>query len=134
VERYAERLRTGDRADSGRIVDHHSEVEARKKNRQIGQIGGDLWNPAEFKPTYYRIMNGKELRRELSRWERRLLVVQNNVEQRAVYLQPAVVVNETQLPEFIHEKIDAAARGANQFSQRLLRNFGDQCFRFTFLP
>ena len=42
--------------------------------------------------------------------------MQNNVEQRAVHLQPAVVVNEAQLPEFIHEEIYTAARGAYQFS------------------
>jgi len=36
--------------------------------------------------------------------------VQNYVEQRAVDLQTAVVVNETQFPESVHEKAHSSAR------------------------
>jgi len=34
------------------------------------------------------------------------LVVEDDIQQRAVHLQPAVVVNETQLPESVHEEAD----------------------------
>ena len=33
------------------------------------------------------------------------LIVQDNTEKRAIYLQPAVVVDETQFSEFVHEEI-----------------------------
>ena len=37
-------------------------------------------------------------------------VVKHDVEQRTVHLESAVIVDETKLPEFIHENIDATAR------------------------
>ena len=33
------------------------------------------------------------------------LVVQDNAEKRAIHLQPAVVVDQAQLSEFVHEEI-----------------------------
>jgi len=35
-----------------------------------------------------------------------MLVVENNIEKRTVDYQPTVVMNETQLSEFVHEEID----------------------------
>ena len=37
----------------------------------------------------------------------RLLVVQDNAQQGVVYVEPAIVVDESQLLKLIHEKIDA---------------------------
>jgi hypothetical protein len=48
------------------------------------------------------------------------LVVKYHIEKRTMYLQAAVIVNETKLPEFIHENIDATARRPYQFGQRFL--------------
>jgi hypothetical protein len=36
----------------------------------------------------------------------RKLVVENNVQKRAMDLQPAIVMNEAQFPEFVHEMAD----------------------------
>ena len=41
------------------------------------------------------------------------LIVQNHIEQRAVDLQTAVVVNETQFSESVHEKADSRTSGTN---------------------
>jgi hypothetical protein len=35
------------------------------------------------------------------------LVVQDNAQQRVVYVEPAIVIDESQLLEFVHKKIDA---------------------------
>jgi hypothetical protein len=45
----------------------------------------------------------------------RKLVVENNIKQRAVDLQTAVVVNETQFPEPVHEKADPRPGCAHHF-------------------
>src|ERR1700691_442909 len=58
-----------------------------------------------------------------------LSVVQYDAEQRLIYLEPAVVLNESQFLEFVHEEIDARARGANHFGQGLLRYFGNDPLR-----
>ena len=44
-----------------------------------------------------------------------------------------VVLNEAEFPEFIHEKVDPGARGANHFRQHLLGNFGKHLFWWGFL-
>jgi hypothetical protein len=53
------------------------------------------------------------------------LLVQHDIQQRSVDLKPAVVLNETQLPEFVHEEIHSRARGADYLRQRFLRYFGE---------
>ena len=45
-------------------------------------------------------------------------------------LKSAVVVNETQLPEFVHKGIDPRPGRANHLCQRFLTDLGD----FGFLP
>ena len=57
--------------------------------------------------------------------------MENNAQEGSVDVQPAVVMNEAQLSEFIHEKIDPGARGPNHFRQRLLRYFGDHFVRLV---
>jgi hypothetical protein len=62
-----------------------------------------------------------------------ILIVQNYIEQRAVDLQTAVVVNETQFPEAVHEKTDSRTSRADHFGQHLLTDFGDHSFRIALL-
>ena len=49
-----------------------------------------------------------------------VLVVKHDIEKRTMYLQSAIIVDETKLPEFIHKNIDATARRPHQFRQRFL--------------
>ena len=48
-------------------------------------------------------------------------------------VEPAIVVNEAQFLEFVHEHINPGARGANHFRQRFLRYFGENSLRLAFL-
>ena len=63
----------------------------------------------------------------------RTLVVENDVEQRAVDLQSALgaagVVNEAQLPKSVHEEADTRTSSPNHLSQRLLADLWDHGFR-----
>src|SRR5271169_1052609 len=60
-------------------------------------------------------------------------IVQNDIEQRAVDLQAAIVVNETQFPESVHEKADPRTSGTDHSGQGLLTDLGDHVFRHTLL-
>ena len=51
--------------------------------------------------------------------------MQNHVEQRAVYLQTAVVFNKAQFSEPVHEEANPRTRGANHFGQSFLTDLGD---------
>jgi len=51
--------------------------------------------------------------------------VENDVQQRAVNAQLAVVLDETHFAESIHKEADARARCPNHFRQRLLAHFGN---------
>src|SRR5436305_10185653 len=46
-------------------------------------------------------------------------------EQRAIYVQTAVVFNKTEFPEFIHEIADSGSSCANHLRQSLLAHFGN---------
>lgn len=48
-------------------------------------------------------------------------------------LNAAVVIDESQFPEFIHKKADAGARRANHVRKRLLADLCDHRFRLTLL-
>jgi hypothetical protein len=48
------------------------------------------------------------------------LIVQDNAKKRAVHLQHAVVVDETQLSKLVHEEIHSSASCANHFRQNFL--------------
>jgi hypothetical protein len=47
--------------------------------------------------------------------------VQNDIEQGTVDFEPAVVVNETQLPEPVHEKADSRTSSADHFGASVSR-------------
>jgi len=61
------------------------------------------------------------------------LLVQDNAKEGRIDVETAVVLNETQLPEFVHEKVDSGARCADHLRQSLLRYFGDHFLRFGVL-
>src|SRR2546422_4098620 len=61
------------------------------------------------------------------------LIVQDNTEEGIVDLKSAIVMNEAQFPEFIHEKIHPRARCANHFREHLLRHFGKHLLGLGFL-
>ncbi len=61
------------------------------------------------------------------------LVVQNDIQQRAVDLQSAIVIDEAQFTEFIHERAHPRSRRANHFRERLLADLCNDWLRFTLL-
>src|ERR1035437_7787387 len=62
-------------------------------------------------------------------------VVQHHVEQRTVNPQStAVVVDEAQVAELVHEEVDSCARGADDLRQHFLAHFGNQRLGFFGLP
>jgi hypothetical protein len=71
-----------------------------------------IWQPA-----------GRGLLREAStiRWAP---VVEGDIEEGTVHVQPAGVVNEAHLAEPTHEETDAGARGANHLDERFLADLG----------
>src|SRR6267143_2744977 len=59
------------------------------------------------------------------------LVVEDYTQEGIVDVDLAVVLDEAQFPEFVHEKIDAGPRGANHLRQHLLRYFGKHLLRMA---
>jgi hypothetical protein len=59
--------------------------------------------------------------------------VENNAQEGSVDVETAIVLNEAQFLEFIHEEIDTGARGPDHFRQRLLRYFGNHFVRMVLL-
>jgi hypothetical protein len=61
------------------------------------------------------------------------LIVEHDVKQRAVDLQPAIVVNEAQFSEPVHEKTDSRTSGADHLCQGLLTYLWNNALRHTVL-
>ena len=61
------------------------------------------------------------------------LVVENDIQQRTVHLETAVVVDEAQFPEAVHEETDPRAGRADHLGQSFLTDLGDHGFRNAFL-
>jgi hypothetical protein len=59
------------------------------------------------------------------------LFVQDNTEEGIVDLNLAIVLDEAQFPEFVHEKIDTGPCCANHLRQHLLRYFGKRLVRMA---
>ena len=58
-------------------------------------------------------------------------VVQDNAQEGIVDVDFAVVPDEAQLPEFVHEKIDPRPRRADHLREHLLRYFGKHLLRLA---
>ena len=69
----------------------------------------------------------------LASLESRRLLMQDNTQEGSVDMQPAIILNEAQFLEFIHEKIDSGARWPNHLRQHLLRYFGNHFVRLVLL-
>ena len=61
------------------------------------------------------------------------LVVQDDIQQRTVDLDPTVVVYEAKLPKLVHEEADARPCRPDHLSQRLLAYLRDYRLGFAFL-
>ena len=61
------------------------------------------------------------------------LIMEHDVEQRAVDLKMAVVVDEPHFTKFVHEMTDARAGGADHLCQVLLVDSVMECFGSAFL-
>jgi hypothetical protein len=48
-------------------------------------------------------------------------------------MEPAIIVNEAESLEFVHEKIHSWSRCANHFRQCFLRYLGEHSLRLAFL-
>jgi hypothetical protein len=59
--------------------------------------------------------------------------VQDNVEQRGMNLQFSIVLDETKLPKFVHEKAHSGTSSSDHIGQRLLRDIGNYRFGLAFL-
>jgi hypothetical protein len=59
--------------------------------------------------------------------------VENDIEQRTVHLETTVVVDESQLPEAVHEEADSGARRADHLREGFLTDLRDYGFRNAFL-
>ena len=66
------------------------------------------------------------------RFARSTSIVQNHVEQGAVDLDRAVVLDEPKLAEAVHEEADAGSRGADHVREGFLADFRDHDFRLAF--
>lgn len=62
------------------------------------------------------------------------LVVEDDIEEGAVHVQPVVVLNEAQFPEFIHEEADAGSRGADHPGKRFLADLFNDRLRLAIFP
>jgi hypothetical protein len=62
------------------------------------------------------------------------LIVEDDIEEGAVHVQPAVVVNKAQSAELIHEETDAGARGADHLGEHFLTDLRDHRLRLAFFP
>ena len=60
-----------------------------------------------------------------------MLLVKDNTPEGIVDVDLAVVLDEAQFPEFVHEKINPGPRGANHLRQHLLRYFGKHLLRMA---
>ena len=61
------------------------------------------------------------------------LFVKNEVQQGLVNLNMAVIADEAQLPEPVHEEADARAGGPNHLGQGFLADLGDDRFWLSFI-
>ena len=59
------------------------------------------------------------------------MIVQHHVQQRPVNLDPSAVFDKPEFAKSIHEEAHAGAGGADHLRESLLRDFGNDSFRFA---
>src|SRR5467141_5101136 len=64
-------------------------------------------------------------------YEKEYLVVQDHAQEGIVDVDLAVVLDEPEFPEFVHEKIDPRPRCPDHLRQRFLRHFGKHLLRLV---
>jgi predicted dithiol-disulfide oxidoreductase (DUF899 family) len=80
------------------------------------------------KPYEFDGPNGKSSLLDLFEGRRQLIVslrrsiAEHDTQERVVNLQCAVVVDEPELPKFVHEEVDPRARRSDHFGEDLLRH------------
>ena len=62
------------------------------------------------------------------------LVMENDIEEGTVHVHPAVVANEAQFSELVHEVTDAGACRADQLGECFLTDLRDHRFRLAVFP
>src|SRR5680860_140576 len=62
------------------------------------------------------------------------LILEDDIEEGAVHVQPAVVLNEAQVAELVQKETDAGARRADHLSQRVLTDLPNDRLRLAFFP
>ena len=71
----------------------------------------------------------------LNRWLLRILfgklIVQNDIQQRLIDVNPTVVLDEPELTKSIHEKANSGAGSPDHVCQCLLRYLGDKQMRLS---
>lgn len=55
--------------------------------------------------------------------------MQDDTQKRSMDLKTTIVLDETELLEFVHEEIDARTRCADHLGKRFLRDGGQYCVR-----
>jgi hypothetical protein len=62
------------------------------------------------------------------------LIVEDDIEQGAVNIEPSVIFDETEPAKFVHEKADSGSSSADHLRQCLLADFGNYLLRLSLLP
>ena len=64
---------------------------------------------------------------------RELLIMEDHIQKRTMHFERAVVFDEAEPPEFVHEEADSRTSGADHVRQNLLTDFGGYCLRACLL-
>ena len=133
---------------SNKFVSHEAEEKSKPKSKAPPVTQRDRWGTRKFKTaskavphaplfiepaihsgkTVYRLYTPVVFTHALVR-----LVVNNNIEKGTVDYQPSVVMNETQLLEFVHEEVDPRPSCTYHFREGLLAHLSDCSLGRAFL-
>ena len=60
--------------------------------------------------------------------------MEDDIEEGAVHMQLAIVIDEAQLPELIHKETDTGTRSADHLGERFLTDLRNDRLRLALLP
>jgi hypothetical protein len=63
-----------------------------------------------------------------------MLIVEDEIEEGTVHVQPTIVMYEAQFLELVHEETDAGARGADHLGEHFLTDLRNDQLRLAFFP